>query len=173
MFKLRLFALLTAIAMLTGAAGAHAVEAAILGGAAIPGEAASEAEEPENLKTSDTGMRPVQVFDVVQGKVVKSVPNDAKFQKMASSWIQSISGLAPQVSAGENCSYVYRVPLARQTAISSGTIKIASGDLFLFYCKDKPPLLLAFDDQRKPYMFQFNADIRPFIKKVGLPANNG
>lgn len=116
-------------------------------------------------------LNPIQVFDVAAGKVVKSVPNDSGFQKMAGEWISTVTGLAPQITTDQSCGYVYRVPLAKPGTITTGTITVTASDLFLFYCKDKPPMMLAFDEQRKPYLFLFKADIAPFVKKVGLPAS--
>ncbi|MCU6708297.1 hypothetical protein M6D81_06180 [Paenibacillus sp. J5C_2022] len=113
---------------------------------------------------------PVQAFDVAAGKVIKSVPNDSEFQEMAMSWLKSVTGLAPQLTADDSCSYVYRLPLSSPATVKAGDISIVSNDLFLFYCKDKPPTLLLFDQNKRPYLFLFNADIAPFIKKIGIPA---
>ncbi|MFD0958872.1 hypothetical protein [Paenibacillus chungangensis] len=113
---------------------------------------------------------PVQAFDVAAGKVVKSVPNDSEFQAMAMSWLQSVTGLAPQVTADDSCSYVYRIPLASPATVKTDDISIVTNDLFLFYCTDKPPTLLLFDQNKRPYLFLFNVDIAPFIKKMGIPA---
>ena len=121
--------------------------------------------------SSEVGLKPVQVFDVAAGKVVKTIPNDAGYQAFAASWVGSITGLAPQLTSDESCSYVYRVPLEKAVTIKSGDVKVTSDDLFLFYCKDKPPLLLVFDEKRRPFLFLFKADIKPFIQKVGIPAS--
>ncbi|MFX3633432.1 MAG: hypothetical protein ACE3L7_24085 [Candidatus Pristimantibacillus sp.] len=115
--------------------------------------------------------KPVQVFDVKAGKVIKSVPNDKEFQEQANSWLGSITNLAPQLKNDESCSYVYRIPLEKPVTIAITGNRIAAQDVFLFNCADKPPLLLVFDEQRKPYLFQFKADIKPFIKKIGIPAS--
>ncbi|MFF2089960.1 hypothetical protein [Paenibacillus sp. NPDC058174] len=117
----------------------------------------------------DEPFKPVQVFDVKAGKVVKSVPNDKQFQSFAHSWIGSVTGLAPQLKNDDTCSYVYRIPLEKPATIKVNGIKVAAEDVFLFYCDDKPPLLLVFDEQRRPYLLLFSADIKPFIQKIGLP----
>lgn len=132
---------------------------------------ANPADSNANNPVPETGLKPVQVFDVSVGKIVKTIPNDKQFQSMAASWIGSIKGLAPQLTNDESCSYVYRVPLMKTVTIKSKDISVTSDDLFLFYCKEKPPLLLVFDEKRRPYLFLFKADINPFIKKVGLPAS--
>ncbi|WP_168119104.1 hypothetical protein [Paenibacillus sp. HB172176] len=115
-----------------------------------------------------TTSRPVQVFDIAAGKVIKSIPNDQAFQKMAGDWIDSITGLSPQISNDNSCTYVFRVPLNEPVTVASGNLSLTTADLFLFYCKDKPPLLLVFDGQRKPYLFLFKANIKPFMKKTGM-----
>ncbi|CAM4402371.1 hypothetical protein FHS16_001829 [Paenibacillus endophyticus] len=129
------------------------------------------AHQAHTAPATETGLKPVQVFDVAAGKVIKTIPNDAQYQSFASSWVNSISGLAPQVTNDESCSYVYRVPLAKAVTIKSNDVSVTSDDLFLFYCKDKPPILLVFDEKRRPYLFLFKADIKPFLQKVGVPSS--
>ncbi|MUT65426.1 hypothetical protein [Paenibacillus sp. NEAU-GSW1] len=114
--------------------------------------------------------RPVQVFDVKAGKVIKSVPNDKDFQRFANDWISSVTGLAPQLTNDDSCSYVYRIPLEKPVTIKVNGINVAAEDVFLFNCDQKPPLLLVFDEQRRPYLLLFSADIKPFVQKVGIPA---
>jgi hypothetical protein len=137
--------------------------------AQLAAAAPQEQDKPSKV-TGEVSLKPVQVFDVAAGKVVKSIPNDAEFQKQAADWTNSVTGLAPQITTDPGCSYVYRVPLEKPVTIKAGNTSVTSDDLFLFYCKDKPPLLLTFDSQRRPYLFLFQADIKPFLNKVGLPA---
>ncbi|MEK3881397.1 hypothetical protein [Paenibacillus sp. PL2-23] len=159
MMKARFVHLLLPLVLLLGA----------LAGAPAHAEGSTDGGKHADASSQEEALRPVQVFDVAAGKVVKTIPNDKKFQKMASKWTASITGLAPQLTAGQACTYVYRIPLAKPASITTGNISLTASDLFLFYCKDQPPMLLTFDDQRKPYLFLFQADIKPFIKKVGLP----
>ena len=131
--------------------------------------ASADFSKPSKV-SAEPGQKPVQVFDIAAGKVVKIIPNDPEFQSMAAGWTGSVTGLAPQITSDPSCSYVYRVPLDKPVTVKANEISVTSDDLFLFYCKDKPPLLLMFDSERKPYLFLFSADINPFVKKVGLPA---
>lgn len=129
----------------------------------------ANAAQPE--PSPNQPLKPVQVFDVAAGKVVKTIPNDSEFQQFAQTWLDSITGLAPQVTSDKSCSYVFRVPLSKAATIKVNEISVVSDDLFLFYCKDKPPILLVFDEKRRPYLFLFKADITPFLKKAGLTAS--
>ncbi|MCQ6560325.1 hypothetical protein [Paenibacillus mendelii] len=113
-------------------------------------------------------LRPVQAFDVVAGKVVKSIPNNADFQKIADTWLGSVTGLSPQIQADDKCGHVFRIPLAQPKTVNTGAITIRTTDIFLFYCPKKPQLLLVFDENRKPYLLQFKADIKPFLKLMDI-----
>lgn len=167
----RLAAITAALLLLLSASAAPAASAL----AVYHPEARSENAESGNANAGKTdpasegSLKPVQVFDVSQGKVVKSVPNDKKFQKMAKSWLRSVTGLAPQLSSDNSCTYVYRVPLAEPAEVKAGAVTVVTRDLFLFYCQDNPPLMLVFDDARKPYLLLFDRDLKPFIRKVGVP----
>lgn len=112
---------------------------------------------------------PIQVFDVGMGKIIKTIPNDAGFQQTALGWTKTVTGLAPQMSPGQGYSYVIRIPLASPAAIHSGSIHFNADNLFLFIAKGKPPLLLAFDSERKPYLFLFQSSIDEFVKRIALP----
>lgn len=113
--------------------------------------------------------KPVQVFDVAAGKVVKSVPNSKEFQDYAKSWLASVTGLSPKLEANEKCGYVYRIPLTEAAAVKTAGLDTRVTDVFLFYCPDKPALLLVFDENRKPFLLQFKADIKPFLKTIAIP----
>ena len=115
-------------------------------------------------------VKPVQVFDVKAGKVIQTLPNEQAYQDFAKSWIGSVTGLSPQLTNDDSCSYVYRIPLVKAATVSVNGMQLASDEVFLFYCEGKPPLLLVFDEQRRPYLLLFKEDIKPFIKKIGVPA---
>ncbi|MFF2482219.1 hypothetical protein [Paenibacillus sp. NPDC058071] len=113
--------------------------------------------------------KPVQVFDVKAGKVVKSETNDKQYQKFARDWIGSVTGLAPQLTNDDSCSYIYRIPLDKPATIKTDGVSVKTQDVFLFTCDGKAPTLLVFDEQRRPYLLLFKADIAPFVKKIGVP----
>ncbi|WP_308634462.1 hypothetical protein [Paenibacillus silvisoli] len=130
---------------------------------ALPAAAGARANDD-----GGAGQRPVQAFDVVAGKVVKSVPNSPEFQGYAKQWLNSVTGLSPRLQAEDKCGYVFRIPLDEPTAVKAGQIQVMTQDVFLFYCPKKPQLLLVFDENRKPYLLQFKANIKPFLKAMDL-----
>ncbi|MFS0722591.1 hypothetical protein [Paenibacillus sp. 1P07SE] len=112
---------------------------------------------------------PVQVFDVVAGKVVKTVDNTAEYQQYAKDWLNAVTGLSPQLKPNEKCGYVYRIPLDQQAVVKAGKLSLQTDDVFLFYCPDKPAVLLVFDAQKKPYLLSLKANLQPFLQKIGSP----
>jgi len=122
---------------------------------------------PVQAATSQTNpSRPVQIFDVHAGKVVKSIPNDAQFQAMAKNLLSSVTGLAPQISPDNKCSYVYRIPLTEPYSITAGGLSFKTNDIFIFHCVNTDPIILSFNEQRKPFMLLFKADLAPLLTKL-------
>ena len=120
-------------------------------------------------RTERLPVRPVQVFDVKAGKVVRTVENDEAFQEMAREWLRSVTGLSPRIGPGEECGFVYRVPLAEPGLARIGETSITVRDIFLFHCEREKPMLLVFDPGNRPYLLNFDADIRPFLRKIAAP----
>ncbi|MWC28525.1 hypothetical protein [Paenibacillus sp. MMS18-CY102] len=132
--------------------------------------ASSAAAHASTEKKAETPKQPVQVFDVKAEKVVKSIDNDKQFQKYARGWLKSVTGFAPQLKSDDSCLYVYRVPLLKPTKVKIDQTELSVKEVFLFNCAGKPPLLLVFDEQRRPYLLLFKADTKPFVDKVGIPS---
>ncbi|AJY77121.1 hypothetical protein [Paenibacillus beijingensis] len=136
-----------------------ALHLALLGAAGAVSAAFAAPPEP---------LLPVQIFDVAAGKVVKTLDNNEEYQNFAKGWLASVTGLAPQVQPDEKCGYVFRVPLAASQTVKVDQNEFNVQDVFLFYCPDKPPVLLVFDTNRRPYLLSVQTDLAPFLSKVGL-----
>lgn len=114
--------------------------------------------------------KPVQVFDVAAGKVVKTVENNEEYQNYAKSWLNSVTGLSPQLKPDEKCGHVYRIPLEQTVTVKTGKLTLQADDVFLFHCPNKPSVLLVFDSQKKPYLLSFKANLQSFLKKIDSPS---
>ncbi|NMM54193.1 type IV secretion system protein VirB6 [Paenibacillus aquistagni] len=116
---------------------------------------------------------PVQMFDMKQERIIKSVPNQEKYQQYAEQWLKSITKVAPQVSIGTKCGYIVRVPLAKPFTVNVPNLQVETNTVFLIYCPEKEPLLLVFGPDRKPYLMEFKADVKPFIEEMLTPSHPG
>ncbi|ALS27824.1 hypothetical protein IJ21_24280 [Paenibacillus sp. 32O-W] len=118
-------------------------------------------------------LKPIQMFDTAAGRVVRSFDNDAQIQEMAHGWLRSAYALSPRIKADKECPFVFRVPLDKPAAVHVKGTSLTTHDVFLFYCRDAEHTLLVFDEQRRPYVLLFKADITPFLQKTGLAGQPG
>ncbi|PLT45731.1 hypothetical protein B8V81_4162 [Paenibacillus pasadenensis] len=112
--------------------------------------------------------RPVQVFDVRAGKVVQSFPNEDAYQQIARAWLDAAEGLSPNLSPDDDCGYVFRIPLRKPASVKVGSLRLTAEDVFLFYCPEREPELLVFDERKKPYLLTARPDLRPFFERIGF-----
>lgn len=115
---------------------------------------------------SKAQLAPVQVFDVKEGKVTRTLANNEQFQAAANEMLKSIHELAPELQPDNKCGYVYRIPLAKPASVEFQQLSFQAEELFLFHCPGKQPVLLLFDAERHPYLFHFTAKIEPFLQLV-------
>lgn len=113
----------------------------------------------------------IQVFDVKKGRVVLSVANNEEFQAEAKKWLSDITSLAPEVQPDMGATYIIRVPLLPHQTVNVGNVNLTAKEVFLFYYSETndEPLLLVFDENKKPYFFHIHEDVTPFLKKLELP----
>ncbi|MBN3527558.1 type IV secretion system protein VirB6 [Paenibacillus apiarius] len=124
---------------------------------------------------SDKGdiVPPLQLFDMQQERIIKTLPNSEAYQTEAKKWLASVTGLAPQITIGHKCGYIIRIPLKDQTQVKLPKVVLEVKDVFLIYCPDKEPLLLIFSAERKPFLLQFTADVKPFMQQLLTPQSSG
>ncbi|UHA76230.1 type IV secretion system protein VirB6 [Paenibacillus sp. 481] len=121
----------------------------------------------------NSSLPPVQLFDMRQERIVKTIPNTEQFQTEAKKWLASTTGLSPQISIGERCGYIVRIPLRGAVSVPLQNASLSVNDVFLLYCPDKEPLLLVFSADRKPFMLQFSANVKPFMEQLLQPSSPG
>ncbi|BFH69240.1 hypothetical protein J27TS7_04580 [Paenibacillus dendritiformis] len=130
---------------------------------------------PAQFETGNTApstkVPPVQLFDMQQERIIKTIPNQEEHQAAAREWLQSVTGPAPQLTIDSRCGYIVRIPLEAPVAIKLASAELKTKDIFLIYCPDKDPLLLVFSEQRKPFLLRISANVKPFMQKLLAPAS--
>lgn len=112
--------------------------------------------------------RPVQIFDVAAGQVVRTLANSAEFQAVARQWLHDVQGMSPNFTPDDRCGYVFRIPLKEVHKVQLEKASFEVQEVFLFYCRGKEPEMLAFDLKNKPYLLRVNTDLRPFLALAGF-----
>lgn len=124
--------------------------------------------------SSVTGATPeiskVDLFEIEHGKVVWETNNSDAIQKEAKMWIDTIKAsyeVETLLDLGKDgyCLRIPTEPIRVENELMDTTIQ----DVFLYLGKDHKPVLLLFD-VRWParYLVYFSADIRPFLKELGI-----
>lgn len=149
------------------------VAAALLIGAVawagVAGAFPAEADTGNTAPPSKTP--PVQLFDMQQERIIKTIPNQEEYQAAAREWLQSVTGLAPQLTIDSRCGYIVRIPLEMPVEIKLASTALKTKDVFLIYCPDRDPLLLVFSEQRKPFLLRISSNVKPFMQKLLAPGS--
>lgn len=116
--------------------------------------------------TSPNGADLVQVFDVKEGHVIKSVDSSSKIQKQVKRILKNVYEFAPEVQPDMKAKYIIRIPVKSGTTVKLNDASIAIQELFIFYYVDKEPLLLVFDENKKPFLFHTSYSIEPLLKLI-------
>lgn len=124
---------------------------------------------PAALVVEQNNTNSVQVFDVKKGKVVLTTENNEQFQKFAHQWLKGIKSFAPEVQPDMTATYIFRIPMNPPATLQIGSTNLHVAEIFMFYYADKEPLLLIFDENKKPYLFHTSEDVTPFVQYISIP----
>lgn len=112
----------------------------------------------------DHADRRLQVFHPERGKVIGVVDVTEEIHQQAELWLKSVNGRSPEVSIDAKCGYVFKIPLLREVALRHSAFQGTVSELFLFYCPDRPPRMLVFSIDNKPYLLTFTHSVEPFLR---------
>ena len=133
----------------------------------------SSTEPTSQPSTPETVLRPVQLFDVRQERVIKTFTNNDYFQQAAKEWLRAATKLSPQLNIGNQAGYIVRVPLKEPYTLQINQLQIVTKDVFMVYYVNKSPLLLLFSPERKAFLIETNTDARPFMERLLTPTGSG
>lgn len=106
----------------------------------------------------------IEVMDIKQGKIIKSIPNTEEIQKEVRQFILTIKGLSPSVRIEPRDGMAYKIPVQPPVNYQGKWFSTLIDEVFLMVGTNEEPRLLIFDDENKPYVVVFKHDISGFIK---------
>lgn len=126
--------------------------------------AACEAGSPVSLQA--------EIFDIVQGKVVKTVPLNKTILSEARKCLQGIDGVYTKVNAFPDKGYIIKIPFESDTVIKNPILSksgLASIDkVFILLPEQGAPYLLILDGQERPFFFVFSHPVKKLVNSLGL-----
>lgn len=132
------------------------------------GVAAAYASSQPMARFAPTPMAPaVQLFDVAQGRVVRSAPNSMAFRRLGESWIASIRSAWGGFRLDPESGYVLKIPFEPAVPVSNGWYRGEVRELYIMWDPAKPHdtrmMLLGRDGN--PRVFYLKADAGAFVEK--------
>lgn len=106
----------------------------------------------------------IEVFDIKQGKIIKYAPNTEAIQKEVRQFISTIKGLSPSVRIEPRDGMAYKIPVQPPLNYQGKWFSTIIDEVFLMVGTKEEPRLLVFDDENKPYVFEFKHDVNGFLK---------
>lgn len=108
----------------------------------------------------------IEVFDVKQGKVIKHIANTKEIQEEVKICIHKITGLSGQLSVDPKDGLIYHIPVEPPVMLNNQWLNVQVNEVYLIVPLTQKPQLLLFDEENKPYLVDFDHDLRSFLEKV-------
>lgn len=107
---------------------------------------------------------PVEIFDIEQEKVVKTVPNDAAIQKEAKKALEGISGMVVKVNPIPKKGFMIRIFLETAVTVRNEWLDQTVDRVILLFPTDEAPFLLVFDPEDRPLFFHYGGSEEKLLK---------
>lgn len=131
---------------------------------------AAEASRPPSSWTAASAKTasPVQLFDVVRGKVIRSLPNSPVFRSTGESWIASIRGAWGGFRLDPTSGYVLKVPFEPPLNVNNGWYRGEVTELYVMWDPATPhdTRLMLMGRGGSPRMFTIGAEAEAFVEQL-------
>ncbi|MEF3306469.1 hypothetical protein [Paenibacillus sp. GYB003] len=109
----------------------------------------------------------VQLFDVAQGRVIRSVPNSMSFRRLGESWIASIRSAWGGFRLDPESGYVLKVPFEPVVRVSNNWYRGEVRELFIMWDPKAPhdTRMMLTGAGGSPRMFIIKADAGSFVER--------
>lgn len=109
----------------------------------------------------------VQLFDVVQGRVIRTAPNSLAFRRLGESWIASIRGAWQGFRLDPESGYILKIPFEPAVRVNSGWYRGEVRELYVMWDPLTPhdTRMMLMGPEGKPRMFYVKSDAGSFVEK--------
>ncbi|MCM3617060.1 hypothetical protein M3936_05605 [Sutcliffiella horikoshii] len=110
----------------------------------------------------------IEVFDVTQSKVVKTVPLDEKTKSEALKLVKSTNALYPKLNPTPKTGFMLKVPLEPEENIDTIVLKQTVKQVIFIFPEGEKPYLLIFNEKEQPMFYYFSEDFTEFLEMLGI-----
>ncbi|MBM7620845.1 hypothetical protein JOC95_002700 [Bacillus tianshenii] len=111
----------------------------------------------------------IEVFDVAQSKVVKSIPLDDNKKNEAIRLVRSVESLFPKINATPRSGIMVKVPFDPVVKIDNNLVQDPIKEVIFIFPEGERPYMLLFNEEKKnPVFYYFKEDPIPFLEQLGV-----
>lgn len=110
----------------------------------------------------------IEIFDPIQGKVVKVVETNKEINDMVVEWINRIDGFYSGVDPIKDDGYAIKFPINPSIQVQNQWLKTTVTEVYVIIPENNPPLFLVFETEDKLVSFPFKDDITNLSKVLNF-----
>ncbi|NLP49290.1 hypothetical protein [Bacillus sp. RO1] len=111
---------------------------------------------------------PIEVFDVTQGKVIKSIPLNEKNKEEALKLVKSADSLYPKLNPTPKTGFMIKVIFEPAEEIEAKVLKQPVNQVIFISPEAEKPYMLIFNEKDQPMFYYFSEDFEPFLEMLGI-----
>ena len=110
----------------------------------------------------------IEVFDVTQGKVTKSIPMEDKNREEALKLVKSADSLFPKLNPTPKTGFMVKVIFEPAEDIETKVLKQPVTKVIFIFPDAEKPYMLIFNEKDQPMFYYFSEDFAPFLEMLGI-----
>lgn len=118
----------------------------------------------------DTPNKPIEIFDITKGEVLKKVHSTRLIQKETISYLNGISGMYVKVKAFPEKGYIVRIPITPPVQVKNHWLNDYSinsvNEVYIMLPEQGNTYLLVLDNKLRPYFFNFIGNVDVLLKNL-------
>lgn len=108
----------------------------------------------------------IEIFDIYQGKVIKSLPAKEEIQKEIRKMLLMVTGLYPELEPIPDKGYMVKVPLEPAMKLKNQWLDDQVTEVIVIFPEYENPHLMAFDSKANTFFFTFKGSVNDFLAKI-------
>lgn len=118
------------------------------------------------------GLESIEIFDINQGKVVKTAESSPAVQKEVKSYLEGITGIYGKINPIPDKGYMIKIPLEPSMRFESQWLNSLVEEVIILFPEGQSPYLLVFDNENKALFFTFEGKTDKLLKKLHYKHKN-
>ncbi|RHW39075.1 hypothetical protein D1B31_14040 [Neobacillus notoginsengisoli] len=102
--------------------------------------------------------RPIEIFDVMKGKVILTTKSTPNVQREVKKYIEGITGVFPKINPIPSEGFMIRVPLEPAVIVNTQLFRGPVNEVIIIFSGQEEPYLMFLDDKNRLLVFTFKGN---------------